>query len=201
MNQNVTSNAETTSTLTSINNDLKSVRCNIEQKVEQENEQVARHHKALNICIYNIPESEAESPEQQFSDDISKLEETLAEKDVVLDKTDVKTFFRAGTEKSMSRPRPIIIKLSNQSCRTHLLKLRYLKFIDEQSNEHRIFINPDRTKKEREQLKQLSTELKAQRANGGQNLVIRNGKIVTQPQTRFNPQLFLGQSKSTLYST
>ena len=41
-----------------------------------------------------------------------------------------------------------------------------------------IYVNPDRTKEEREQGKKLRQELATRRENGEENLVIRRGKII-----------------------
>ena len=160
------------------------------RKAERESEQKSREQKALNVCIFNIPESDADSIEDQYKEDVSKFKEILSN-EIVLEKEDVKAFYRIGQEAKSSKPRPIILKLTNEDVRRKLLMLRNLIFTNS-SNECKVFINPDRTKKEQEAHRKLLSELKERKSKGEENIVIRNGKIIEFLPFRRNPQLFWG---------
>ena len=185
-------NNETTNAITNINKNLNSVKTKIEIKSDHDNEKRSRDQKALNICVFNIPESDAESVEDQYKDDVTKFQNILSNK-VPIRKDDVKAFFRIGKERNSSKPRPIVIKLSNEDIRLKLLKLRNLQYNDD-SQDYNIYINPDRTKKEQEIYRKLLSELKERRSKGEENIAIRNGKIVEILPFRRNPQLYWGSA-------
>ena len=130
--------------------------------------------------------------EDQYKDDVTKFQNILSNK-VPIRKDDVKAFFRIGKERNSSKPRPIVIKLSNEDIRLKLLKLRNLQYNDD-SQDHNIYINPDRTKKEQEIYRKLLSELKERRSKGEENIAIRNGKIIEVLPFRRNPQLYWGST-------
>jgi hypothetical protein len=110
---------------------------------------------------------------------------------VKLEKDDVKAMYRIGQKNDSTKPRPIIIKFSSIDTKIEVLKLRNILYNDLESD-HRIFITPDRTRKEQAKHKELTKILKERRLKGEQNLVIRNGKIVQLQPFRPNPQLYWG---------
>ncbi len=191
VSQNLSNSTATSDALLSLNKQLKSVETNISNKFEMESEQAAKDRKALNVCIFNVPESVATNPEEKYKDDIQKFKEIVSGK-INIEKEDVKAFYRIGLPSS-SKCRPIILKTSNKDWRNNLLKLRNLVYKSNE-DEIRIFINPDRTKKEQESYRKLLSELKQRQANGEQNIGIRNSHIVFILPFRPNPQTFWGSN-------
>ena len=57
---------------------------------------------------------------------------------------------------------------------------------NEKNNKIKIFITPDRTKRQQEANRELVAELKRRKDSGEKDIFISNGKIVSQP-FRFNP--------------
>ena len=97
------------------------------------------------------------------------------------------------------------MKLATVEKKTEILKLRNLFFKEQENNQEnspdneinsenkkqkavQIFINPDRTFNERMEYKSLRDIKKAREAEGEENLVIRNGKIIKNQPFRFDPQ-------------
>ena len=162
------------------------MKTNIINKLETETEENAKKRKANNICIFNVPESNNENHENRFQEDVKKVKEILNEH-VKLKKEDVISLYRIGYAKNSSKPRPIVLKLSNLELKLTILKLRNLKWQD-----NNIYINPDRTKKEQEEHRKLLSELHARKAKGEENIMIRNGKIVARIPFRPDSQMFWG---------
>ena len=167
-----------------------------------ESEQIAKKRKALNLCIFNIPESNSNNPDDCYRDDVEKFKEIIANK-INLKKENVKAFFRIGKPNPL-KIRPIILTASHKEYRDKLLQLRDLTYSPVQNNqkddndgdenkddEIRVFISPDRTTKERDANKLLVAEWKERKRNG-ENVVIKNGKIVAKEPFRSNPQEFWG---------
>ena len=144
----------------------------------------------MNVCIFNIPESPKDNPEASFKADVEKLHSVLKEK-IELKKEDIKTFYRRGKELNPEKVRPIIVSLANRDIREKLLKLRNLQYVDSDKSCN-IYINPDRTPREIEAHKLLVKELRERRANSEDNLIIKNGKIITNQPFRFKPQNYWG---------
>ena len=80
-------------------------------------------------------------------------------------------------KKSEDKPRPLLICLDSQQDAVYIAShASYLRRHEEYNN---IYIAPDMTKYQRQKHKQLVDELKHRRSNGENNLVIRNGEIIT----------------------
>jgi hypothetical protein len=135
--------------------------------------------------VFNIPELDPKDPEKSYERDV-KIIKDLIGAELNLKKDDVIALYRVGPKDSSSI-RPIIMKFSSEEMKFKALKLRNLKY---QGND--IYISHDRTKKEREERKLLVKSLRERRANGEENLFIKNGKIVKEVPFRANPQHFWG---------
>ena len=190
VSSSIATSIETSNAITNINKSLKSVKAKIDKKAEHESEKLSHELRALNICVFNIPESDADSLEEQYKEDVKKFKEVISSH-VTLEKEDVKAFFRIGRERQPTKARPILLKLSNEDARLKLLKLRNLKFNDD-TGEYDIYINPDRTKKEQDEHRKLLAELRERRSNGEENIIIKNGKIIQVLPFRQNPQSYWG---------
>ena len=188
---NIKENIDNNQVISSINENLNSMKKNIENSFNQEKEDKEKARKSKNVCIFNVPELDSDDRKAQKSADISKLKQLLDDK-VKLEQADVKAVFRAGEYHAGENPRPIILCLNDMDKRAKLLKLRNLS-LTESSKEWRIYINPDRTKHEQKTHKALRQELKHRREEGEENLIIRGGKIVTKPPFPSDPQVPWGE--------
>ena len=147
------------------------------QKVlnDQEEEKILIEKKKDNLIIYGMPESNHEDKKSEMLEDFRRLKKTYEEK-AELQKEDIKHITRIGI-KGNGKIRPIQITLSSQEKRKELLTNNMnLKLLEEHVSTN-IYVSPDRTRNQRDADKELRTELK-RRKNLGENLVIRNNKIV-----------------------
>ena len=194
VNSNIEKNTENNKVIHEIEKNLCSVRENIETKIDQDEETKAKKRKENNVIIFNIPENKTDDNAEDFKQDLIKLKKVF-ENRVVLEKQDIKAVFRIGTYKSNpTKPRPILMKLSSIDKKEELLKIRNLKFIDDDKQIHKVYVNVDRTKKEQEQYKQLVELLKIKRAeNPGKTFGIRGNNVIELSSPfRFDPQKFWG---------
>ena len=155
------------------------------QKEEKE-EQVRIENKKNNLIIYGLPENKAIEAEQMLTDfkalrDLYKDRVEIKENDIV----DIK---RLGKPKE-SGFRPLRIVLKDIEQRNIILRNnKYLKLEDDEyelcnckfpSKHIHIYLTDDKTKKQQEADKTLREELKERRNGGEENIIIRNGKIVS----------------------
>ena len=180
---------EEQSSLSAINEDLKTVKLNIERNDEKEIDEKQRAQKINNVCIFNVPEFDSTDAEVNYKNDI-KIIKTVLNGKVDLGKNDVKAMYRKGNDEA-SKPRPIIIKFSSHETKIEILKLRNIVYNDSKKD-HQIFIAPDRTTKEQALHRELVQKMKERREKGEENIGIRNGKIVNLQPFRANPQLYWG---------
>ncbi len=182
-------NNKTSSALTTLNNEFRTLKTNIENNIKTEKERNLKKLKANNIILFNMPESEGEK-QKAYKDDVEKIK-TLFE-ELKLEKEDVKQIFRIG-KTAADRPRPIIVKFNNEEKRKDALKLRNVYYKNNQTQENiKIFITVDRTVNEQIQHKKLVQQLRDMKSQGKENLFIRNGEIVTILPFRPNPQQYWG---------
>ena len=52
--------------ITKMTDNVSNLKCNIEEKFDQDSEQKYIVEKQLNVCIFNLPNSSAETPEARF---------------------------------------------------------------------------------------------------------------------------------------
>ena len=163
--------------MSTISDELKTVKTNIVNNINTENENLARERKALNVCMFNIPESKNDNKDIQFVDDLNKIKTLLVDK-VNLKKEDLKAFRRVQTKANV-QCRPLILKLTNKEIREKILNLRNLEY-KEDNVITKIYVNPDRTKAEIEAYKKLRQELLEHRRNANEDEVfaIRGNKVV-----------------------
>ena len=93
--------------------------------------------------------------------------------------------FRLG-QATNNKNRPLLIGLESEEIKFQILaaapRLRTSKQFP------KVYISQDMTQAERQKHKQLVTQLKQRRAKGEQNIVIRNGRIITRySRTQLNP--------------
>ena len=192
--ENKTVNSKTSVAISSINKNFENLKSNVESKFNQEKETKEKLAKENNICIFNVPESIKSTTDESQArlEDVKKLHSIL-DKHITLEKEDVLRVYRKKI-RDENKPRPIIIMLKSKEKRTELLKLRGLMYEEQNDSDDvtgitPIYISKDRTRLEQEQNKILVLELKRRRKNG-ENIYIRNGKIVQYQPFRGDAQLY-----------
>lgn len=132
-----------------------------------------QQHRALNIIVYNLTEINDPRPEIRKTKDIENFC-TLANEISVPD-IEIKTAYRLGP-RADGKTRPLRIVLDNKQQRKALLdKSRQISTKSVQFK--KVIIARDLTPKQRDESKQLRTELQVRR-NAGESVTIRQGKIV-----------------------
>ena len=187
--------SESNKMISSIEKNLSSVKENIEKKLVQDNEMIAKQRKINNVIIFNIPEAGTGDKKEDIKQDLQNFRKIIEQK-VTIVKEDITAFYRIPTERINENARPIIVTLSTNEKKTKLLRLKNLKFMDENNLVHNVYIKHDRTKKEQQEYKKLIAICKNKRAaNPEKNFIVRNGGVIeVEPQTpfRLNPQMFWG---------
>ena len=161
LSKNVKVKAMTMKAITKMTDNVSNLKCNIEEKFDQDFEQKYIVDKQLNVCIFNLPNSSAETPEARFTDDINKLKLIFKDK-IELKSDDVRTAYRIGKSDNISKLRPVILKLTSPNKRTELLKLKKLSYNNNGSKKN-IYLPLDRTLKQVEH-KKLVKILKERRS-------------------------------------
>ena len=127
-----------------------------------------RESRKNNLIIYKLPESNNHSNDKT---NVAKLCKTVFDIDVGITKS-----MRLG-KKSEDKTRPLLICLDSQQNAVYITS--YASYLRRHEEYNNVYIAPDMTKYQRHKHKQLVDELKHRRSNGENNLVIRNGEIIT----------------------
>ena len=125
--------------------------------------------------MHNLKEANEDTHDDRMANDKLRLVSLFREAFQMQVK--ITKSFRAG-KFNPAKPRLLIATLDSEATKWELIKLA--PQLKKHPGFSAIYINPDRTKEEREQGRQLQDELATRRAKGEQNLVIRKGKIITQ---------------------
>ncbi len=134
-----------------------------------------RNRRRLNLIVSGIPEGEG-SLEERKAADKEKVETLLSDLDEDWDDKVFEHLHRIGNNVSKG-PRLIRVICSGESVKKDILrKAKQLRYRSAHTN---VFINPDLTFQQRDENKHLRNELKARRSQG-ENVIIRNGKVVEQ---------------------
>ena len=133
-----------------------------------------RDRRKCNLVVHNLPESGAETLGDRSAKDIMQFQKLA--KDAFRLHVKISRCFRVG-KAIPDRHRLLILTLESPELKQDLLQLApQLRNSPQYEN---IFITPDLSKAEREIAKKLRDELKARKAAGEVNLIIRKGKIVS----------------------
>ena len=173
------SNSQTQNQIKEINQKFQGLSSNIQSQVESEAERKNIESRQLNVCIFNIPEPKSTNQDEAYKEDINVIKEILKDK-INLQGKDCTGIKRRGFKEN-NKVRPIIIKLKVKEKRAELLKLRNLKYTNNE-NSTNIYIAPDRTPKQITTRKRLLAEIKERKAKGESDLIIRGDKII-----KYNP--------------
>ena len=132
-----------------------------------------REKRKLNVVVHNLPEQDEPTVIGKPAKDLELFREIIkAGMKIIIHPTRA---FRVG-RKNAGKPRLLVVALDNVESKVEILKmdpqLRHL------TKWKLIYVTPDLSKTEREEAKQLRTELASHRQAGEENLTIRRGKIV-----------------------
>ena len=103
--------------------------------------------RKANICLCNVPKSNNKNQEKWFQKNVEKVKEIL-NKHVELKEKDVISFYKIWYAKGSPKPRPIVLKLLNYELKLTKLKVRNLKWQD-----NNIYINSDKPKRRKKNIK------------------------------------------------
>ena len=138
-------------------------------------EEKDRERRRLNLCLRNVPETDSTS--NDHAQVITLFTSTLGVNGNEVN-GGIKNIKRVGTQ-SGDRPRIIIIECSNYDLKRKLLQNSFkLKNYNGPTNDKKVFLTPDMTKKQLEDDRNLRDELWSRR-NNGENVFIRRGEIVS----------------------
>ena len=141
-------------------------------------EYLDRERRKCNLIVYNLQESSASTPSDRISDDKKSFSHLLTS-EFKIDNIEFLKCIRLG-KSAENRSRPLLISVSDIATKNNILgKATKLRKSTQYGD---VYINPDRTKKERAAVKELRDELKRRKSLGEVNLVIRRGKIVKHRQ-------------------
>ena len=152
----------------------------LEKKAETFEESNEKKRRVNNLVFYNIPESKSDVAKERFVHDCSLVKKMFEDRNLTLTLKEIGNIFRLGKRKEDDdRPRPILVRFSNEDIKTNVLK--YCRDLKLKINNEcfAIHYSFDLTRKERLERKTLVDELKKRQSNTEEQLGIRNGKIVT----------------------
>ena len=123
-----------------------------------------------NIVIHNLPEQEAENKQEADMEEINfMLSEGMLLTGILAESTK-----RLGAPRTDGKPRSLLVNLNTE--RTKVLKKA--RAIQEWELWKEVYVEPDRTPKERREHANLRKELQSRKRNGETDLIIRDGTIV-----------------------
>lgn len=141
-------------------------------------ELVDRERRKSNVVFYNVPESQHDQLHDRVAED-KKAVLDIAKNGLKIHNAQVVKAIRLGSKRQdkMSKPRALLIQLESPHRKSEFLSAsKRLRQTDRWKD---TYISPDMTRQQREENWKLRQELKQRRENGEQELVIRQGKIVT----------------------
>ena len=156
----------------------------IETKVSQYMEEKDEKDKReCNIILHNIPESVSDEIDERKRYDASSAEDVLDYLNILTPQDELKPV-RLGKKLDADKPRLLKVTLdSSETKRQVLTKAKTLRNSN-RSDLQKVYVSPDLTPKEREANKKLRAELKSRR-DEGEEVIIRNGKIVVAEKDSF----------------
>ena len=92
---------------------------------------------------------------------------------------------RLGKDTGQKRPRPLKFTVSDDKTRHQILARQRKINANTENPQHRIYINKDLTKEQREREKCLREELRERNGEGG-GWIIRDGKVVRGDKQKFS---------------
>jgi len=150
----------------------------VERKVaEAMDESREREKRKMNVVFVNVQESEGETAEERKKRDIEKVVELVGKiSDVGREEISDPVRLGGRTIGSESRPRMLRVTVRTEEAKKKVL-MNARKLSEGKDARNRVYVNQDRTPKEREDFRKMRDELE-RRKKEDPELVIRGGKIV-----------------------
>nr|XP_054761594.1 uncharacterized protein LOC129268031 [Lytechinus pictus] len=146
-------------------------------------ELVDRERRKNNVVFYNVPESRHDQIHDRVAEDMKAVMD-ITRSGLNVHNTKITKAIRLGrkqrddaTQESTSKPRALLVHLESPRMRNEILSAA--KKLKQTTKWKDTYISPDMTRQQREENWKLRQELKQRRENGEQDLVIRQGQIVT----------------------
>jgi len=156
------------------------------QQDKEEEMEIERRIK--NVIVHGVPESQVDSSDQRVEEDLAVLAAMFQE--VGTEEVQVESVVRLGKRNTDSaHPRPMKVVLNAVDGKVKLLRNAKNLRSKQDGGWSKIFIHQDLTPRQREARKPLVAELKQRKANGENDLIIYNGKVIKrrgQPPTETN---------------
>ena len=136
-----------------------------------------REKRKLNVIFVNVPECEGVTGEERQKGDLERVGD-LVKQIVDIEKDEMRNPVRLGAKVigRSSKPRMLRVTVRSEETKRKLLSNAY-KLSKGVEGRNRVYINQDRTPREREEYRKLREELERRRRDEP-DLVIRGGKIV-----------------------
>ena len=132
--------------------------------------------KKNNLIFFKVPEKVFETNDELLIDDFNKLKQAC--EPIEIQEKDISQLFRIG-KKTTEKTRPIVVTFKDEELRMKVLKKsRDMELKTEDGEIIKLSVSTDKTPKQRETERKLREEIAQRKAQGEQNLVIRNEKIV-----------------------
>ena len=147
----------------------------IEDKINKEmEEKFERHGKKQNLIIYGVEENEKQNEIESSKIDECRVAAIFQEIDVSEEPLEI---IRLGKTKNREKERPILIKMKTERVCYEILKKNNILRNSNDREYNRVTFRKDMTVRQREMNRKLTEELKMRR-NKGENVKIKNGKII-----------------------
>ena len=135
-----------------------------------------RENRKLNLCIHNFPEpnepsqNDCENLKGFISSKLNFPKETLS--------SEIESLRRIGALSGGGRPRSIILKIKSLQLRRDILAKTHLLKDHRTQDGKKIFIQPDMTRMQQEERKNLNSQLYDELRMVGKNVTIKRGQII-----------------------
>ena len=169
------------------------------QKIAREEEKRIED-KEKNLIVYGVPEDIEVSKAEQMKADYNTISKLYLDK-VGLATKDIVQITRIGTvTTNTNQIRPIKLTFANMDKRLEILHnnknlildgdfdMCDASFCQDKAKHKHIYVTTDKTTLQRETEKKLREELKARKAQGETDLIIRNYKIIVKSQNTTHPR-------------
>ena len=156
---------------------IRSIITNEIKEFKRDDEEIKlQEKKKNNLIFFKFPENTFETNDELLMDDFTKLKQACHP--IELYEKDISQLFRIG-KKTAEKTRPIVVTFKDEELRMKVLKKsRDMELKTEDGELIKVSVSTDKTPKQRETERKLREEIAQRKAQGEQNLVIRNEKIV-----------------------
>ena len=148
-----------------------SVKSLVDECMEEERE---RDRRKNNIILHGIAETTSDDAQERSDGDLAQVSAILDFLNVTYE---VRKVQRLGKRDENSKSRPLLIQLPNSTCSDELCR-RANKLRQAPDSMKGVFIQPDRTQKQRAKRAELVKELKKRQDDGDSTWTIQNDKLV-----------------------